>query len=90
MSDPLHLALLYGSTREGRFCDTVANWLRAQLALRRDYTVDAIEGISGRAAVEEFVGEHQAGAVEDWLACEEDLHAVLIGRCIRISRRLRM
>jgi hypothetical protein len=38
MSDPLHLALLYGSTREGRFCGTVADWLRAQLALRRDYT----------------------------------------------------
>lgn len=43
MQDPLHLALLYGSTREGRFCDTVADWLRAQLALRRDYTVDAID-----------------------------------------------
>lgn len=43
MQDPLHLALLYGSTRDGRFCDTVADWLRAQLALRRDYTVDAID-----------------------------------------------
>ena len=43
MSDPLHLALLYGSTREGRFCGTVAEWLRAQLDLRRDYTVDAID-----------------------------------------------
>jgi NAD(P)H-dependent FMN reductase len=43
MPDPLHLALLYGSTREGRFCDTVADWLRAQLALRRDYTVDTID-----------------------------------------------
>lgn len=43
MQDPLHLALLYGSTREGRFCDTVADWLRAQLATRRDYAVDAID-----------------------------------------------
>ncbi len=43
MTDPLNLALLYGSTREGRFCDTVAGWLRAQLDLRRDYAVDAID-----------------------------------------------
>ena len=43
MQDPLHLALRYGSTRDGRFCDTVADWLRAQLALRRDHTVDAID-----------------------------------------------
>jgi NAD(P)H-dependent FMN reductase len=43
MSDPLHLALLYGSTREGRFCDTVADWLRTQLDRRNDYTFNAID-----------------------------------------------
>ncbi|MBD9478793.1 NAD(P)H-dependent oxidoreductase [Pseudoxanthomonas sp. PXM02] len=43
MSDPLHLALLYGSTREGRFCSTVADWLRTQLDRRNDYTIDAID-----------------------------------------------
>ena len=43
MHDLLHLALLYGSTREGRFCDTVANWLRTQIDLRRDYIVDAVD-----------------------------------------------
>lgn len=43
MQPPLHLALLYGSTREGRFCDTVADWLRGLIDHRRDYTVDAID-----------------------------------------------
>jgi NAD(P)H-dependent FMN reductase len=32
MSPPLKLALIYGSTRQGRFCDTVARWAAAQIA----------------------------------------------------------
>ena len=43
MPDPLHLALLYGSTREGRFCDTVADWLRAHIEQRNDYVVDTVD-----------------------------------------------
>lgn len=43
MPTPLHLALLYGSTREGRFCDTIAGWLRTQLDRRRDVVVDAVD-----------------------------------------------
>jgi len=43
MPDPLNLVLLYGSTREGRFCDTVADWLRGRLAARADYAVDALD-----------------------------------------------
>ncbi|MCX2781248.1 NADPH-dependent FMN reductase [Microbulbifer thermotolerans] len=31
MSNNLHLAVIYGSDREGRFCDTVVNWLAGQL-----------------------------------------------------------
>ncbi|MEL1265784.1 NAD(P)H-dependent oxidoreductase [Pseudoxanthomonas putridarboris] len=45
MTAPLNLALLYGSTREGRFCDTVADWLRTLIDQRRDYTVDAIDPV---------------------------------------------
>lgn len=43
MHSPLRLAMLYGSTREGRFCDTVADWLRSIIGQRRDYAVDAID-----------------------------------------------
>jgi NAD(P)H-dependent FMN reductase len=30
MSSRIRVALIYGSTREGRFCDTVAEWTAAQ------------------------------------------------------------
>lgn len=31
MNKNIQLAIIYGSSREGRFCDTVVNWLAAQL-----------------------------------------------------------
>lgn len=37
------LAVLYGSTREGRFCDTVADWLRQQLQEVPDFTLDLLD-----------------------------------------------
>lgn len=43
MTPPLHLALLYGSTRQGRFCDVVVDWLRTLIEQRCDYVVDAID-----------------------------------------------
>ena len=43
MTPPLELALIYGSNREGRFCDVVANWIRGQIDRRRDYAVDVVD-----------------------------------------------
>ncbi len=34
MNDKIHMALIYGSLREGRCCDTVANRAAAQIAWR--------------------------------------------------------
>ena len=31
MDQPLKIGLIYGSTRPGRFCDVVANWVAEQV-----------------------------------------------------------
>lgn len=43
MSDKIKIALIYGSTREGRFCDTIASWAAAQIAERHEFTLDTID-----------------------------------------------
>ena len=35
MTEDLHLALIYGSNREGRFCDVVAGWAATQCLINR-------------------------------------------------------
>ncbi len=40
---PLHLALIVGSTREGRFGPTVARWFARQVESRPDIEVDVID-----------------------------------------------
>lgn len=46
MSETMPIALVLGSTREGRFCETVAAWAAARLALRSDVTVDVIDPLA--------------------------------------------
>jgi NAD(P)H-dependent FMN reductase len=43
----LRLALIYGSTRAGRFCDTIAAWARAEIARHGVFTVDIIDPAQG-------------------------------------------
>ena len=43
MNDKLRLAMIYGSTREGRFCDTVADWTAAQIARCDEFELDRID-----------------------------------------------
>jgi NAD(P)H-dependent FMN reductase len=45
MSDfnPLLLAIIIGSTRQGRFAPTVTNWFAGQARRRDDMTVDVID-----------------------------------------------
>ena len=43
MSDHLHLAIVVGSTRQGRFAPTVAQWFSGVAALREDMSVDVID-----------------------------------------------
>jgi NAD(P)H-dependent FMN reductase len=37
------IALIYGSTREGRFCDRVAEWALREIAKGSDFSVDVID-----------------------------------------------
>jgi NAD(P)H-dependent FMN reductase len=41
--DPLHTAVIIGSTRAGRFAPTVARWFAAQAAPRDDLVLDVID-----------------------------------------------
>jgi NAD(P)H-dependent FMN reductase len=43
MSSKVSVALIYGSTREGRFCDTVAGWAAAEITRRSEFLLDVID-----------------------------------------------
>jgi NAD(P)H-dependent FMN reductase len=43
MQKTLRLALIYGSAREGRFCDTVAAWAKERIEAHGGFTVDVID-----------------------------------------------
>ena len=43
MIDPIELALIYGSTREGRFCDVVARWTAAEISRRADLALRVVD-----------------------------------------------
>lgn len=42
-SDPIHLALIYGSTRQGRFCDVVAAWAAEEVRASGKFSLDPID-----------------------------------------------
>ena len=39
----IHVALIYGSTRPGRFCDTVGAWAAARIGDRKEFTLDIVD-----------------------------------------------
>jgi NAD(P)H-dependent FMN reductase len=43
MEQKIKVALIYGSTRKGRFCDKVAAWAAAEIARSDGFTVEAID-----------------------------------------------
>lgn len=43
MDEQISIALIYGSTRKGRFCDKVAGWAAEQIRAAGNYTVDVID-----------------------------------------------
>jgi len=43
MDEQIRIALIYGSTRKGRFCDKVAGWAAEQIQASGNYTVDVID-----------------------------------------------
>jgi NAD(P)H-dependent FMN reductase len=40
---PLRLALIYGSTRRGRFCDTIANWAMIEIERHGGFMLDRVD-----------------------------------------------
>ncbi len=55
METPIKVGLVYGSTRPGRFCDTVARWAAGQIAAREGFAVEIIdpaaEGTAGASSL---------------------------------------
>lgn len=43
MESPIRVGLVYGSTRPGRFCDTVARWASGQIVAREGFAVEIID-----------------------------------------------
>ena len=43
MANKIRVAAIYGSTRHGRFCDTVGRWTAEQVARRGNFLVDVID-----------------------------------------------
>lgn len=50
MESPIKIGLVYGSTRPGRFCDTVARWAAGQIAAREGFAVEIIDPAAVAAA----------------------------------------
>jgi NAD(P)H-dependent FMN reductase len=47
MTEQIRIGLIYGSTRPGRFCDTVAQWASEQIAGNPAFSVQPIDPASG-------------------------------------------
>ncbi|MDP2696486.1 NADPH-dependent FMN reductase [Thalassospira sp.] len=43
MKEKLNIAVIYGSAREGRFCDTVVNWALSRLQTDPDLCIDTVD-----------------------------------------------
>jgi NAD(P)H-dependent FMN reductase len=43
MDTPVKVGVVYGSTRPGRFCDTVAKWAANQISARSGFVVETID-----------------------------------------------
>lgn len=43
MHEPIRAALIFGSVRPGRFCDTVAHWAAEQIWSRNDFRLDLVD-----------------------------------------------
>jgi len=50
---PVKVGIIYGSTRPGRFCDTVARWTAAQIASRAGFAIELIDPAAGATGLKE-------------------------------------
>src|SRR6185369_6041664 len=58
----IRLGLIYGSTREGRFCDTVAQWVTAQIVSDERFSVEIVDParMDGEKPLKAQIGEADA------------------------------
>jgi NAD(P)H-dependent FMN reductase len=71
MRDKVRVAIIYGSTRKGRFCDKVAGWAAQQIAGREEFLLEKVDpgallppdGIEGSASLQRRIGEADAFVV---------------------------
>lgn len=64
MESLIKVGVVYGSTRAGRFCDTVARWAAAQIATRGNF---ALEIIDPAAANDSHSLKHRIAACDAFL-----------------------
>jgi NAD(P)H-dependent FMN reductase len=62
MKTNLRIGLIYGSTRPGRFCDRVAEWVKGEIESRDGFVAEVIDPADERCASDTFVRSRLAAA----------------------------
>ena len=68
MSEKVKVGVIYGSTRYGRFCDTVARWVIDQIFGRPDFEVAIIDPAQGSGAEAEKLGKNDSNSLRERIA----------------------
>ncbi|HUE44543.1 MAG TPA: NAD(P)H-dependent oxidoreductase [Candidatus Sulfotelmatobacter sp.] len=61
MSQPVKVGLIYGSTRQGRFCDIVARWTEKELGASGNFSVELIDPVAHSRAAHNKATAHNEG-----------------------------
>ena len=78
MNQSIKVGLIYGSTRQGRFCDTVARWTEKELGASGNFSVEVIDPAAhSRAARHDASAAHQNAAHANEAAGYRTLRAQL-------------
>ncbi|WP_295809297.1 NAD(P)H-dependent oxidoreductase [uncultured Nitratireductor sp.] len=66
MHEPIRIAVIYGSNREGRFCETVGNWVVGQLSANEALSIDVLDPLE--LGLPERMGKDEPASVKTYLA----------------------
>jgi NAD(P)H-dependent FMN reductase len=64
MSQQVKVGLIYGSARQGRFCDTVARWTQKELGASGNFSVEVIDPVAHSRAARNEARENESPARE--------------------------
>lgn len=62
MNQQIKVGLIYGSARQGRFCDTVARWTEKELGKSGDFTIEVIDPAVHARPDRNQTPQHQSGS----------------------------